>query len=198
MKNPGPVMDPGSVNDLDGLIARILAGNSDLYRGVVETYEGNIRAVISAMIPDPNQVPDVTQEVFLIAYQRLSTYRAGSNFSAWLRTIARNVAQNERRRWYRQRKQEEQFKAEVVRTVEPHVDTVLGEIPEDLLGALDECVTRLNGKSKEVTDGFYFRDRTLGDLAGRLGISMASAKVILHRARQAIGSCLQKKGQCHV
>lgn len=186
------------MENLDPIIAQIRAGNSDLYGKIVDAFEGQVRAVLAAMIPDPNLVPDMTQEVFVTAYRRLDSYQPGTNFSAWLRTIARNVAQNERRRWYRQREKEAGFRAEVAHHIETPIDRALEEMPEDALEALKDCLSRLQGKSQEVMQGFYYQDRPLAELALRLQISTNSAKVILHRARQAIGSCLQKKGRCHV
>lgn len=186
------------MENLDQTIARIRGGDIDLYGRIVEAYEGAIRAVVASMVPDPNQVPDMTQEVFVIAYQRLGSFKAGTNFGAWLRTIARNVAQNERRRWYRRRDLESGFRAEVTERVEPQVDQAMDGMPEDLLNALADCVARLQGKSHDVMRGFYYQKCPLNELAGRFQISTGSAKVILHRARQAIGSCLQKKGRCHV
>jgi RNA polymerase sigma-70 factor, ECF subfamily len=186
------------MENLDQTIAGIRAGNSDLYGKIVDEFEGKVRAVVAAMIPDPNLVPDMTQEVFVTAYRRLDSYKLGTHFSAWLCTIARNVAQNERRRWYRRREMEAGFRVEVVHSVETHIDRIMEDMPEDTLEALKDCLSRLQGKSQDVMQGFYYQDRPLAELAGRLQISANSAKVILHRARQAIGSCLQKKGRCYV
>lgn len=186
------------MENLDQTIVRIRSGEIDLYGTIVDEFEGTVRAVVAGMIPDPNLVPDMTQEVFVIAYQRLDTYRPGTNFPAWLRTIARNVAQNERRRWYRRRDMEAGFKAEVAHRVEAHIDRALEDMPDDTLNALHDCLSRLQGKSQDMMQGFYYKDRSLAELASSLRISANSAKVILHRARQAIGSCLQKKGCCHV
>lgn len=185
------------MEDLDKTIAAIREGDLDLYAKVVNAFEGRVRAVLAAMIPDPNLVPDMTQEVFVIAYQRLATYQPGTSFAAWLRTIARNVAQNERRRWYRRRKMEQGFRAEVADRLEPHVDRALDEMPEEIFQNLTDCLSRLQGRPREIMEGFYYQKRPLQDLAGLLQISANSAKVILHRARQAIGSCLLKKGRCH-
>lgn len=186
------------MEDIDQIIAKIRAGEPDLYRQIVETYEGRVRAVVAAMVPDPNATADMTQEVFVIAYQRLADFQTGTNFLAWLRAIARNVAQNERRRWYRRREMEERFEAEVAQQVETHVDRLLDDLPGDLLSSLQDCVTHLQGKARQLMDGFYFEEHSIQELAKLLEISAGSAKVILHRARHAVGSCLQKKGRCDV
>ena len=186
------------MDDLDQIIAKIRGGEPDLYRQIVETYEGPVRAVVAAMVPDPNVTADMTQEVFVIAYQRLGDFQPGTNFLAWLRAIARNVAQNERRRWYRRRALEDRFEAEVAQQVETQVDQLVEELPEDLLNSVKDCVTHLEGKSRRLMDGFYFEDYSVQELATLLKISVGSVKVILHRARHAVGSCLQKKGRCDV
>ena len=91
------------MENLEQLICQVQAGQSECYADIVKHYEPQVRAIIGAMIPDQNSVADMTQETFITAYQRISTYKPGTNFSAWIRTIARNTAQNERRRWYRRR-----------------------------------------------------------------------------------------------
>ena len=185
------------MEDLDQIVAQILKGDLDLFSRIVTAYESRVRAVIAAMIPDPNMTPDLTQEVFVIAYQHLAAYRPGTNFLAWLRAIARNVAQNERRRWYRRHELEARFEAEVTQQVEAQVDRIVDDLPEDLLSSVQECVTHLEGKARQLMDGFYYQEHSVNELARLLRISAGSVKVILHRARHAVGSCLQKKRRRH-
>jgi DNA-directed RNA polymerase specialized sigma24 family protein len=47
-------------------------------------------------------------------------------------------------------------------------------------------------------DGFYYKQHTVNELSNLLQLSSSAVKVILHRARHAVGSCLQKKGRCDV
>jgi len=186
------------MDNVDQVVADVLRGDINRYSDIVAAYEGKVRAVVAAMVPDPNQVPDLTQEVFVIAFQRLSTYQPGTQFLAWLRTIARNVSQNERRRWYRRHEMEERFRGQVDERLEAYVERLVDDLPEDMLVSLRDCVNRLPGRTREVMDGFYYKESSVNDLAERLRITVSSAKVILHRARQALGTCLQKKGHSHV
>jgi len=91
------------MSELDDHIRACRQGDPNRFEAVVKACEPTVRAVVAAMIPDENLVPDLTQEVFVIAYRKLESYRPGTDFRAWIRAIARNVAQNERRRWYRRR-----------------------------------------------------------------------------------------------
>lgn len=182
----------------DRNIKRILEGDTEPYAEIIREHEAKVRAVIAAMIPDRNMVADLTQEVFIIAYQRLSSYRPGTNFIAWLRTIARNVAQNERRRWYRRREMEKRYQVEISERIEENIDRIVDALPEDLLDSLRDCVDHLSGKTRALVDGFYFKEHAVRELASMLKLSINAAKVTLHRARQAIGNCLKKKGKCDV
>jgi RNA polymerase sigma-70 factor (ECF subfamily) len=186
------------MNDLDQTIAKILQGDINLYSGIVKAYEGKVRGLVSVMIPDPNMVTDVTQEVFVIAYQRLNSYKPGTNFLAWLRAIARNVSQNERRSWYRRHEMEEHYEEEVSLSIEENVERLVNAMPEDLIAQLQSCVSRLNGKAHMLMDGFYYKEHSVNELAKLLQVSTSAVKVILHRARQAVSSCLQKKGKSDV
>ena len=193
-----PLLNRDNMDNVDQVVADVLKGDINRYRDIVAAYEGKVRAVVAAMVPDPNQVPDLTQEVFVIAYQHLATYKSGTHFLAWLRSIARNVSQNERRRWYRRHEMEERFRGQVDERMEAYVETLVDDLPEDMLVSLRDCVNRLPGRTREVMDGFYYKQSSVNELAERLRITVSSAKVILHRARQALGSCLQKKGHDHV
>ena len=51
----------------------------------------------------PESVDDIAQETFVIAYRKLTMFERGTNFGAWLRTIARNLVRNELRRQGRRR-----------------------------------------------------------------------------------------------
>jgi len=181
------------MEELDQVIARIRGGEPDLYRQVVEQCEGPVRAVIAAMVPDASATADLTQEVFVIAYQRLAAYQPGTRFLAWLRAIARNVAQNERRRWYRRQALEARYQAETARQLEAQVDRIVDELPEDLLSSVQDCVTHIEGRARLLLDGFYYQQHSVNELARQLQITAGAVKVILHRARHAVGACLRRK-----
>lgn len=186
------------MEDIDHIIRRVLSGDTALYEEVVKAYEGKVSAIIVAMIPDPNMVDDITQDAFVVAYQRLSSYRLGTNFPAWLKTIARNVAQNERRRWYRRRELECKYQAQVEEIVEDEIDRIVESLPEDVLESLRGCVEGLGDKTRDVVDAFYFHEKAMKELAEALDMTLSSVKVTLHRARLAISKCLSRKGHGNV
>jgi RNA polymerase sigma-70 factor (ECF subfamily) len=179
---------------LDEHIAACLRGDQDRFEEVVRACEPKVRAVLAAMTPDPEAVPDLVQEVFIVAFQRLSAYRPGTNFPAWIKAIARNVAQNERRKWYRRQDLQQRYQAEAEQSITRQLEEFVDGLPEETLEALRSCVHELGGRTRSLVDGFYFEGAPLERLAAILKLSTSAAKVALHRARQSVGRCLRMKG----
>ncbi|MDP6523537.1 MAG: sigma-70 family RNA polymerase sigma factor [Kiritimatiellia bacterium] len=182
------------MTSLDQHIEACIQGDVNRFEEVVAACESRVRGIIAAMVPDPGTVPDLTQEVFVIAYKRLTTYRPGTNFAAWIGTIARNVAQNERRRWYRSRQLQRDYQAEAEYQLAENIDRFVESLPEETLAALQDCVDGLHGKTRSLVDGFYQDRCSIKELSDILKMTTGAAKVALHRARQALGKCIQKKG----
>jgi len=192
-----PLRDAASQGEKDALdrcVRQCLDGDINRFEEIVRICEPKIRAVLAAMIPDSDKVPDLTQEAFVITYRRLSSYQPGTNFLAWIRTIARNVAQNERRRWYRQQDMQQNCQAEAERRIAENIDRFVESLPEETLESLRHCVGRLGGRTRSLVEGYYFEGCPVKTLSDALKLSATAAKVALHRGRQALGKCLQGKG----
>ena len=75
--------------DPDEIIQEVLAGNKDRFRLLVREYGLLVRGYLSARVYHLEDAEDLAQEAFLTAYAKLSTYEIGTNFRAWLLTIAK-------------------------------------------------------------------------------------------------------------
>ena len=82
----------------DTLITLFLQGEDRAYRFLVERYEERIRNLIHSIFRDADMVQDLSQEVFLKAYQALPHFRFESSFYTWLYRIAVNKSRDELRR----------------------------------------------------------------------------------------------------
>jgi RNA polymerase sigma factor (sigma-70 family) len=79
------------------LIESALAGNLTAFNQLVDTYQDCLFWWIFSLVKDEDQADDLTQSVFISAYEKLSSFRGGS-FRAWLFKIARNRSYDELRR----------------------------------------------------------------------------------------------------
>ena len=178
---------PGSgERDDGGLVRAVLAGDPDAFALL---YQGHARAVAVAIrdnVHDPESVADVVQDVFVKALERLATLREPERFGPWLLSIARHAAVDHRRA---------RTRGPVL--VEQEVDAASAGPGPDVLAELAELAELVN----TCVAGLPARDATaltlvtqlgLGpaDIAGPLGVTPGTAKVILHRARNRLRDAL--------
>src|ERR1043165_2684948 len=77
------------------IVKRVLDGDVDCFRILVERYQRPVLSMIQRMIWDSHRCEEIGQDVFVRAFQKLSTFDpARSQFSTWLFTIARNMSIN--------------------------------------------------------------------------------------------------------
>jgi RNA polymerase sigma-70 factor (ECF subfamily) len=77
------------------VIERVLAGDIESFRLLVQRYQRPLFVMVHNLIPDRAECEDLAQEVFLAAYTHLRSYNPRrSAFSTWLFTIARNKCFN--------------------------------------------------------------------------------------------------------
>ncbi len=89
----------GATSDLmnesdDSLMVRVKRGDHRAFRILAERYRDRIFRFIYRMLHNEEVAEDLTQETFLRVFRRANTYKAGSNFSIWLYTIAKNLTFN--------------------------------------------------------------------------------------------------------
>ena len=87
------------------LITLVHQGEQGAYRILVERYQERIRNLIYSIFHDQQVVDDLSQEVFIKAYEALSQFRFQSSFYTWLYRIAVNKSRDELRkrkvrRWF--------------------------------------------------------------------------------------------------
>ena len=80
------------------LIARILAGEKELFHELVRPYERMIYLTVFAILKNEVESEDAAQEAIINAYRHLNSFRMESKFSTWLVTIAVNQARQKLRR----------------------------------------------------------------------------------------------------
>jgi RNA polymerase sigma-70 factor, ECF subfamily len=78
--------------DDEVLVARILAGDEDLFGSLVRRYQTRVHAHVTRMIGHREDALDLTQEVFLKVFQALPRFNPEYKFSTWLFRIAGNAA----------------------------------------------------------------------------------------------------------
>src|SRR6185295_445904 len=70
------------------LIAAALKGDTTCFESLIVKYQPRIFATARRYARRESEVEDIVQEVFIKAYQKLSSYRAEAPFEHWLMRLA--------------------------------------------------------------------------------------------------------------
>ena len=164
----------------------------DIYEILVREHEPMLFAFALGIVRDPAMAEDVTQEAFVVAYQKLDTLRDKSCFGSWIRTIARNVAIA----MLRERSRERPVDPMVVAGMEEvfsAVDRQPAETWREKVRHLEECFALLPEAQRECCRRFYFDSQKAREIAEHLKSKLATILKRLERARHALRECIEKR-----
>ena len=73
-----------------GLIARILAGEKELFHDLIRPYERMVYLTLFSIVKNEAEAEDAAQDAVISAYRHLASFRGEAKFSTWLTSIAVN------------------------------------------------------------------------------------------------------------
>jgi RNA polymerase sigma-70 factor, ECF subfamily len=79
-------------------LARVAAGDTDAFTGLVETHQERLLRLCERLLGDPEEARDAAQEVFLKAFRKAGEVRPLGQVYTWLYRIAVNHCLNKLRR----------------------------------------------------------------------------------------------------
>lgn len=79
------------------LVRRALDGDLGAFESLYRENLSRVYALTLRMTADASQAEDLTQEIFVRAWEKLSTFRGDSSFSTWLHRLALNFVIQKRR-----------------------------------------------------------------------------------------------------
>jgi RNA polymerase sigma-70 factor, ECF subfamily len=75
----------------DDLIRRAQEGEVEAFAAIFHAHKRRIFSLCCRMVKDPTEAEDLTQDTFLQAFRKLSTFRGDSAFATWLYRIGVNT-----------------------------------------------------------------------------------------------------------
>ncbi len=171
------------------LIAQVQRGHHELFYELVRPYERRVYAAAMAILRNETDAEDVSQEAMLKALANIRQFRSEARFSTWLIQITVNEALMRRRRERTAMTEGIDERRDEEGEYTPRDFADWREIPSEALERkevrqkLAEALASLDHKYREV---FVLRDvehLNIQETAEALGISVASVKTRLLRAR---------------
>lgn len=161
-------------------------------------YQDMVYSTAVRLVANSAQAEDISQEVFLKAYERFHDLRVSPTAGGWLKTVATHLSLNHlqryRRRW--------SFFSELRRSGDdedsgtpdfpaPEADISLMDEAERRTW-LEESLAALPDRQRIPLVLYHFEDMPYQEIASRLGVSLAKVKTDILRGRAALGRALMR------
>ena len=134
-----------------------------------------------------------TQDVFVQAWRRLSTFRGDSALSTWLHRLTVNLVLTERRGT--RRREQRVVEVESLEAVEkPGVGSPKGQVGESFASGVDleRAIAKLPEGAREVFVLHDIEGYTHDEIASACGIAEGTSKAQLFRARRLLREMLER------
>ena len=186
-------------SDEIALISSALAGDLDSFNTLVLAYQKIVYNMAFRILGERFAADDATQEAFILAFRKLSSFRSGS-FRSWLLRIATNVCYDELRHRKRHPTSSLEFHDEMgeeIETLKWMVDP--RELPEekleraDLARTLQAAIDTLPLEYRLVVVLVDIQGMDYAETAETLAIPIGTVKSRLARARAKLCVRLQEK-----
>lgn len=168
-----------------GLVERARSGDLDSFEKLYRVHVGRVLALCARICGDRSRAEDLAQEVFVRAWERLSSFRGESLFSSWLHRLAVNVALGDARA--RSRRFDTSRPTAVVDDLAGRpgaADPALGRDLERAIGALPEGAREI----LVLHDIQGYRHEEIAEMTGR---QAGTCRAQLHRARRLLREALR-------
>jgi RNA polymerase sigma-70 factor (ECF subfamily) len=160
------------------------------FEAFVREYQDMVFATAVRILANAAEAEDVSQTVFLRAFQRFGDIGTSETAGGWLKTVTRNLCLNHLAR-YRARWQffsemsaagATPFESRLVAPAAVAADTAEGDRQERLARALGA----LPDHQRVPLVLFHFEELSYQDIAAALGVSLSKVKTDIHRGREAL------------
>ena len=170
----------------DRFVEAARAGDRHAFEALYTRHVGRVYAICLRLTANVQTAEELTQEAFVRAWQRLSSFRGDSAFATWLHRLAVNVVLDQQRAqhsWFRR-----------VVAIDDAMEVVASEQTRTVSNAdrladrhdLESAIRRLPLAARTVFVLHDVEGWQHDEIAARTGTAVGTSKAHLHRARQLL------------
>ncbi len=196
-----PIPAAAVADEDTALVRRIVAGERELFRVLVERYAHRLYTFGRRMCRNEADAEDLVQETLFNAFRHLPEFRFESRFKNWLYRIAVNVCRKRHRR-LRQASEEELSLEDLERRLQEETARTAAVplwarlplerlLSEELVAQVREAIWSLPEKYRVVLLLRDIEEFSTEETARLLRLTPGNVKVRLHRARLYLRQRLQ-------
>lgn len=149
-------------------------------------YKDKVTRFVGAKVGDYSQVEDIVSNIFVKIYSHLDSFDdSKASLSTWIYTIANNTVLD----YYRGRRVFEEVPEEIADDSEIDADL----LQEESLRMLADALESLTERERDLIVLHYYKGMLLKDVAAKMGMSYANAKIIHKKTLTALRTLLEDK-----
>jgi RNA polymerase sigma-70 factor (ECF subfamily) len=169
----------------------------------MRNYQDMVFSTAARLTGNDAQAEDISQEVFLKAYENFDHLRTSPTAGGWLKTVATNLSLNHLSRYRNRWKFFSEFKRVDDTEDAPEVefaapDTFFAAVDaKDRRALVEHALEQLPEHQRVPLVLYHFDDMPYDEIAKKLRISLAKVKTDILRARVALAKILGRAGTPH-
>jgi RNA polymerase sigma-70 factor (ECF subfamily) len=175
---------PGAAGDFE-LVRAVRSGNLAAFERLYRSTVGLVYALCLRMSGDAARAEELTQDVFVRAWQKLATFRGESAFATWLTRLAVNVVLSERR---------DRGRRDARLTPVDDLEALAPAAPQSPPGSaldLERAIAELPEQARRVFVLHDVEGWGHSEIARATGLAIGTCKSHLHRARALLREVLK-------
>jgi len=193
-ETPASSMRDYELSEAD-ILQRVREGDQTVFEYLYRAHSQRVYALCLRMVGDPTEAEDLTQEVFLLLFRKVHTFRGDSAFSTWLHRLTVNLVLMNLRK-----------KPAPVVSIEATPDSDdgtasqgidIGSADLSLEGSIDRinlahCIAQLPAGFRTIFVLHDIQGYEHHEIARLLGRSVGNSKSQLHKARKRLRGLLHE------
>jgi len=187
-----PKSEPPTTPEADRLVREVLAGDTNAFAGLVRMYESDVWRIAATLLRDRSATENLVQQAFIDAYAHLDQYRLGTDFGAWMRTVARNRLRKELRTASREDRRLAVYREQLAERLK--AESPNSHDDGDLyLAALRRCREELPERDATIIRMRYEKGWSFDTIAARQEQTSEAVQRMISRIRARLRACIEGK-----
>jgi RNA polymerase sigma-70 factor (ECF subfamily) len=178
--------------EADRIVAVVLAGDTQAFEGLVRLYQETVWRIAAVLLRDRDATENLVQQVFVDAYFHLDQYAAGTDFGAWIRTVARNRLRKELRSATREDRRLSTYRARLVERMRAEAAGARDD-SDAYAAALRGCRQLLPARDAALVKMRYEKGMSFEAIAAQQGQTAEAVQRMISRIRFRLRDCIQNK-----
>lgn len=169
------------------IIQQIIQGDSQAFREIVERYKNAVFALCYRMVQNREEAEDLSQEVFVKAYNSLTKYNPEYKFSTWILRIATNTTID----YLRKNRIQTLPLEEEIKTKHETVSAEETFFEQNKQRKIEKAIGELPEEYRSLILLYHYHGLSYKEMAENMNLPMSKVKNRLHRGRHLLKESLK-------